>query len=671
MIILDFETRSHCDLLTAGTANYVAHPSTDIVCMAVYNTETGYKEGWCPAKGPISDQIRYMLESDYFIAAHSAEFDQGIYEYVGVNEYDFPEIPRERWYCTMAQCRVNALPASLDDAAMALGLKVRKDHRGKQLIKLLSIPQEDGTFNEDPVLHDEFRQYCMQDVLVTAEIVANCRLMTAQEHADWLKTCEINERGIKVDLELAHHALQYAAIEQGEIGIELARLTGGAVEKHTQNMRIKDWLKKQFGELHPIMKEMTVYKNNVPKLSLDKNIRRNILEKIENGEIGYMENLDAVYDVILCLDEGNMSSVSKFKRMLAMADPVDERVRGAFVFAGATQTLRYTSRGVQLHNMKRDCWSADEALDTLAMMRYGGPIHDADHSTMQALAKLMRPSIIPAEGNVLIVGDWEQIEARCLHWLSDTPQGDDKLDVFADPNIDIYQQVADDMKLDDRQTGKVAELSCGYQGGYRALQHMARNYGVNFTEAQADNIVQKWRGANWWIVEFWRELERAAMNAVNHPGVRYKAGAVEYVFNPSLMKGTLMCIMPGDHIIQYPAARISQVRTPWGEEKAAVTCLKAGYHPKADAKAWPRAALYGGLLCENICQAFAAAILRNGLRQCPDVVAHVHDEIIMEVAKKDADEAAGVLRSIMLDVPDWAEGLPLNAEPVIMERYGK
>ena len=671
MIILDFETRSHCDLPIAGTANYIAHPSTDIVCMAIYNTETGYKEIWYPAKGPISDQIRYGFEQDNFIAAHNAEFDQGIYEYVGVNEYDFPEIPRERWYCTMAQCRVNALPASLDDAAMALGLKTRKDFRGKALIKALSIPdKETGRFNEDPVLHAEFREYCMTDVLVTAEIVNNCRMMLQEEHEDWLKTCEINERGIKVDLELAHHALQYAAIEQGEIGKALQDETDGAVEKHTQNQRIKVWILKHLHELHPIVQDMTVYKNNVAKLSLDKNIRRTILTKIDSGAYG--DNVpDSIREVIILLDEGNMSSVGKFKRMLAIADKSDHRVRGAFAYAGASQTLRFASRGLQVHNMKRDCFSAADTEMCKEIMRGGNSMLFGGNTVMENLSKLMRPAIIPDHGNVLIVGDWSQIEAMCLHWLSDTPQGDDRLDVFADPDIDVYQQVADDMKLDDRQTGKVAELSCGYQGGYRALQHMARNYGVNFTEAQAQNVVDKWRSTNWHIVEFWRELERAAMNAVNHPGTVYKAGAVEYVFHPNLMKGTLMCIMPGDHIIQYPQARISQVRTPWGEEKAAVTCMKAGYHPKADAKQWPRAALYGGLLCENICQAFAAALLRNGVRQCPDVIAHVHDEIIMEVAKKDADEAAGVLRSIMLDVPDWAEGLPLKAEPIIMERYGK
>jgi DNA polymerase len=64
-------------------------------------------------------------------------------------------------------------------------------------------------------------------------------------------------------------------------------------------------------------------------------------------------------------------------------------------------------------------------------------------------------------------------------------------------------------------------------------------------------------------------------------------------------------------------------------------------------------------------------LLRNALRELPDVIGHVHDEIVMEVPADLADEAAGVLRSVMVDVPDWADGFPLDADPSIMFRYGK
>jgi len=667
MFVIDFETRSRCDLKTAGLHNYLADPATEIVCLAGYCTETEYKQIWWPATGPLPEKFRYHLENANFVAAHNAEFDQGIYEFIGVPDHGFPEITRERWYCTAAQCRVNALPASLDDAAMALKLKIRKDNRGKQLIRQLSIPNKDtGEFNDDPVLHQEFREYCMKDVEVTVQILKNSRLMTQNEHADWLKTCEINERGIRVDLELATLSLKYAEIEQGEIATELKRLTDSVVDRHTQTERIKKYLVGQLGELHPIIQEMTVYKAGVAKLSLDKNIRRNIRGKIADFTI---QVDDKFGDIVQLLDDGNASSVSKFKRMLAMADPEDHRVRGAFVFAGASQTLRYASRGVQVHNMKRDCWDASSTEALKRDMREGAEI-GTGKGVMQTLAKAMRPAIIPEDGKVFVVGDWSSIEARCLHWGTDTLQGDQKLMLFED-GVDVYQETADELNLADRQQGKVVELSAGYQGHANAFQAMARNYGVKVGHDEAGEIVNKWRKSNWWVVDFWHKLEQAAKSAIGHPNEYFSAGMVKYIFVPDMMNGTLLCVMPGNHVLHYPEARIQKVKTPWGGEQYSVTAIKAAFKPKADAKGWPRTSLYGGLFCENFCQGFSAAILRNALRGLSDVTMHVHDEIVLEVPEEIAEYMVGVLKLAMVKVPDWADGLPLNAEPVIMTRYGK
>jgi DNA polymerase len=136
------------------------------------------------------------------------------------------------------------------------------------------------------------------------------------------------------------------------------------------------------------------------------------------------------------------------------------------------------------------------------------------------------------------------------------------------------------------------------------------------------------------------------------------------------MDGTLLCELPGDNFIQYPQAKLEEVETPFGH-RMAITALKASFKPKADAKAWPRSSLYGGLLAENVTQAFAAALLRNAIRQLNNVVAHVHDEIVLEVPEILVDDAKLELTSIMEVSPPWAEGLPLKAEPKIMSRYGK
>jgi len=350
---------------------------------------------------------------------------------------------------------------------------------------------------------------------------------------------------------------------------------------------------------------------------------------------------------------------------------VDDRVRGAFLFAGAASTGRYTSRGLQLHNMRRDCWSADDAEHLALLMSEDAVLEVGGESVpvMDGLSKLLRPALIPEEGHLFVVGDWAAIEGRVLPWLSDSAGGDAVLEVFKSGE-DIYVKTADSMGIDSRQIGKVATLALGYQGGVGAFNSMARNYGVSLPEHEVKSIVEKWRHANAWAVQFWDALDRASKAAMSHPGVWQHAGMVEYVFLPDFIDGTLLCRMPGDHTIQYPQARIEEVQTPWGTANA-ITALKASFKPKADAKEWPRGSLYGGLLAENVTQSFAAMLLRNALRQVEDAVADVHDEIVLEVPYDEADSAAKRLQDIMETSPSWAEGLPLTAEPSIMRRYGK
>lgn len=665
MLIIDFETRSRCDLKTQGSYKYAEDLSTDILCMGAINGD-GKTWLWKPSDGNLPDDLIQEIEDAEFLGAHNTPFDRMIWECIGVSDYKFPLIKPEKWYCTSAQCRVNGLPAGLDDAAWALGLKQRKLSAGAHLIRKLSIPQKDGSFNNDPKLLQQMYDYCVQDCVVTKAVSDSIRPMTQAEHADDLLTFDINDKGVRIDKELANNAIKYASKEQAEIAEKLTKLTGGIVTKHTQAARIKTFIIEKLGESHEICQMMVVYKAGVKKFSLDKAIRSNVL----NFEI---ENLDYTTKLIKVLvklvEDGNKSSVAKFKRMIEMSGEGD-RVRGAFVFAGAASTLRYTSRGLQLHNMKRDCWKPDDVEILMSQMaREMDLVLDCKPvPVMDGLSKMLRPAVIPADGKVFVVGDWSAIEGRVLPWLSD--EAEDVLDIFRSGE-DIYMKTADGMGIKDRQIGKVATLALGFQGGVGAFQSMAKNYGLTISDAEAQNIVDSWRRANHWAVRFWAKLEKASKDAMSYPNKWFTAGKVEYIFLSELMGGTLLAKMQGEHLIQYPKARLETVQTPWGEDKLAITSLKASFKPKADDKEWARGVLYGGVLAENVTQAFAAALLRDTLKRCHSVVAHIHDEIVMEVDAVDSARYSSELQTIMECSPSWAQGLPLNAEPTIMTRYGK
>tara|TARA_R110000787_G_scaffold14333_2_gene44224 strand:+ start:6701 stop:8725 length:2025 start_codon:yes stop_codon:yes gene_type:complete len=669
MLIVDFETRSRVDLLTAGSYLYAQDGSTQVICCSFMFSDPEDEREWLiygNMPHELCSVVAEHVKNGGLVAAANAAFDQAIWEYVAVGDNDYPEVPEDQWYCILAQCRVNALPASLDKATRALNSDHRKDHKGSALIRQLCIPDKTGQFNRDPRLIEQMGDYCLDDTRAAKDVVNSCRLLSPSEHRDWLLNEQINRRGIRIDRPLAQAATQYATAETVEIGQELAVLTNYEITKHTQNLRIKKWVLARVSD--EVEALTVVYKEGVRKNSLAKDIRATILDMADAEEIKVP---DAVYNVIMALDEGNKSSVSKFKRMLERADPDTDRVQGAFVYAGAS-TLRYTSRGLQLHNFKRDCFNVDTTQNYRAMMLSGHKIKD---DVMGTLGKLLRPALIPAEGHTFVVGDWSSVENRGLPYLSDSDGGREKLARFVeqdnDPTApDMYTIAATDAGFDDRQIGKVIELSLGYLGANGAFVSMARNYGVYLPEYEVTRIVKTWRIQNAWAVDFGNELSRAAIAAVKHAGSAFRAGRVEYTFVPELMGGTLLCCICDEIWISYPQARVQTVETEYGHQQE-LTALKANWTPSPDDKEWPRFKLWRGLLSENVTQAFCAGLLRHSITKLEDIVLHCHDELALECKTPDAEQRAKELQHVMETPPPWAVGLPLKAEPKIMTRYGK
>ena len=331
-----------------------------------------------------------------------------------------------------------------------------------------------------------------------------------------------------------------------------------------------------------------------------------------------------------------------------------------------------SSYGAQVHNIPRK--AAKRPLDIRdAMMRREALVPTHGKRVTDVLKLMLRPTLVPADGHVFVVADWSAIEGRVNPWLADSPKGQDKLKQFAD-GLDAYivnasatfgrsyaAILADHEagKSDERQIGKVQELSCGFGGGVGAFASMARVYGVHLPEPTARRMVQAWRAANGWAPLFWSDLELAYISAMLHPGSEYTAGRVTYMFDGQ----HLWYILPSERVLCYPYAR--------RERDGSVTYAKASWKPSADAKEWPRGKLWPGLACENSCQSTAHDVLREALRVLDGVVLHVHDEIVLEVPEGEADAAAARLVEVMRTPPAWAGGLPLDCEVKIMGRYGK
>ena len=167
IVYCDFETKSACDLKSAGVYNYAQSLSTEVLCMA-YAYDDGEVQMW--TGGPLPDFTGHQIR------AHNAAFERLIFWYVLQQDY-----PLEQFYCTAAQTRANCAPGSLEDAGRFAGASMRKDHRGKQLIRQCCKPP----FSKDPVVLAELGEYAMQDIRAMRAISQSLRSLSTQELEDF------------------------------------------------------------------------------------------------------------------------------------------------------------------------------------------------------------------------------------------------------------------------------------------------------------------------------------------------------------------------------------------------------------------------------------------------------------------------------------------------------
>ena len=368
---------------------------------------------------------------------------------------------------------------------------------------------------------------------------------------------------------------------------------------------------------------------------------------------------------------GGSTTPAKFSRMLEMH--VDGLLHGQFVFNGASQTGRFSSRGIQLHNLMRD--ALDYEMDAIDALRAGCNIDTFekigdDTATSRKLSMLIRPTLIPEDINsVFVWGDWSQIEARTLPWLAGAQH---RLDIFrevdADPKKpDLYVRSAAGMSgisFEEvtgplRQRGKVAELACQFGGGKNALQRMAANYGKYLDDEQAQEITNEWRAANPWAVDYWADLRDAFLDAMNAPGTEHTAGLITYIFLKEYLGGTVLCRLPCGRMLTY--RKVKWERVDEIDDKGVI--LDSRWE-LTFARAFGRIKLWPGILAENVAQATAASVLRGALVRIvyspsmPTPRAHTHDEILLEVNIDRAEDMAVRLIDEMERDFEWSAGLP-------------
>ena len=642
----DIETFSDVDLIRCGVYKYADSPNFEMLLFA-YAVDDGDVHIIDIAGGEeLPEKIIQAIKSDTVVkTAYNAQFERVcLSRYLKLPDGEY--LNPQSWYCTAVQAAELALPLSLADVGSVLGLERQKMTEGKELIKYFCVPckptKSNGNRTRNRPCHDinkweTFKKYCMRDVDVERQIADKLKMypISDEEHRLYVLDQIINDRGVLVDSELAEQAVKLNSI-QTTVAVEQAYMITG-LENPNSVTQLKQWLKEKGVEIE----------------SLSKKSVKSLADETD-GDVSEMLKLRLLMA---------KTSVKKYEAVIRSVCS-DNRVHGMMRFCGANRTGRWSGNILQPQNLPQN------HLPDLTLAR--DIVKDGDFEMLDmmfgnvpnVLSELIRTVLIPKPNHRFIVADFSAIEARVLAWIAGEQW---RIDTFKNGG-DIYCASASKMfkvpvekhgvNGELRQKGKISELACGYGGSVGALKNMgAVEMGVQENELQG--LINDWRNANPHIVRFWYEVGNAAMKAIKEK-TTVPLGKLVFAYE----RGILFIRLPSGRRLSYIKPRIGTNR--FGGDSITYMGINS-------AKKWDRLETFGGKLTENIVQGTARDLLANALINAAnagyDTVFHVHDEIICEVPNGygSVDE----LCKLMCIKPEWADGLPLNADGFECEYYKK
>lgn len=648
LLWIDIETYSPVDLAKSGVYKYTEHPDWRILMCswALNDGEVQRAEGHEAILA-----IPGLFDKKVLKIAHNASFERinlSRLKNRGRRKNSF--LPPEQFFDTAALARAWGLPASLKDFALALGAE-EKDEAGTRLINLFSKPNRKGervTKEERPEDWAAFGAYCDQDVETMRDAAKrlDCGFPRMEDFVYEVDQ-RINDRGVRVDVELARAAERCFKDNRAEALKEIAKIAG--VDNGNSVAQLRAWLKSR----------------GVDTADLRKDTVKELLE----GEIP-----DDVRRVLTLRQECAVSAAAKFTAAIRATND-DGRLRGTMQYFGAS-TGRFAGRLIQFQNLARDGFKAEDGgYDTRAEEAAVGRLLEGGSVPSPELKKLIRPLLM----GPFVVCDYSSIEARVMAWLANERW---MIDAFRNDE-DIYVATAAKLggpeKGFDRQHGKVASLALQFKGGVGAMIAMGgrnilpKNTPEDILRNRLQEIVNIWRAQSPAVRRFWSQLER----------IINTGGAVDTGLVSIEVKGQDRYVwLPSKRPIVYRGLTrrwkqpLDVDGTPLGPARLVPHVLNTG----GDRARVPYKPLHGGIITENIVQAVARDILVNALRRLEEagwpVVTHIHDEVVCEIPqdKRTLDEDALVaeVSEIMCRPPYWADDdLVIKAAGYTCQRYHK
>lgn len=659
---IDLETFSSVNLKKAGAQAYICSPDFEILLFA-FSLDGSPVQVIDMAQGEEipADILAALTSPEYLKHAYNAAFEWGC-----LSRYMGQQLPPSQWRDTMLHGLYCGYTAGLEATGRALGIPEDKQklNTGKALIRYFCVPCKPTKANggrtrnyphHDPDKWRLFKEYNGQDVEAEMEIerFLSTFPVPAEVQKQWETDLIINARGVAVDMNFVHGALEMGDTVRTELTNEAVAISG--LYNPNSVRQLSQWLSDETGE----------------DVS---NLRKETVAQM----LGRDDNSEEVNRMLAIRQELGKTSTKKYD---AIQEAVceDGRVRGLLQFYGANRTGRWAGRLVQVQNLPRTYTEPLELARELVKGRKLDALRVIYGSPNDTLSQLIRTAFVAAPGNVLIDADFSAIEARVISWLA----GEEwRLEVFR-THGKIYEASASQMfgvplerikkgnpEYALRQRGKVAELALGYQGGVGAMRNMdVGGLLADLSDDEVQEIVNRWRSTNPKIRDLWYSFDNAAADVILKGGtsrVRNCVLAREY----DCIRGTtcMTITLPSGRKLYYIDPAVGENR--WGGSSLSYMGMDQ------TTKKWKRIETYGGKLVENCVQAIARDCLAQAIEHLEaaglPVVFHVHDEVVIDVAPfgTDAEMLDKVVHLMTTPIP-WALGLPLGADGWVGQFFKK
>ena len=636
VLSIDLETFSDIDLSSCGVYRYVEGDFHILLFAYAFDDEdVRVVDMACGEELP--QEVRDAIFDETVIkAAWNAQFERTC-----LSRYFGTQLSPDSWQCSMVWAASLSLPLKLKTAAEVLKTGEQKDDARERLIRYFSVPCKPNKSNggrtrnlpeHAPEDWERFKTYCMQDVRTERDIRHKLEAFPLQK-SEWNfyhMDQRINDRGVLIDKTLVEQAITCDMMLSEEMTAKAYELTG--LENPNSVSQLKGWLTERGIDVDSLgKKNVTALIKDLDKHSIDSEALEMMRLRLQMAKSSVKKYQAA--DRYICLDG---------------------RAHGLFQFSGANRTQRWAGRGIQLQNLPQNHISTLDEARELVKLGCFDMVESIYGNTPDILSQLIRTMLIPKEGCEFIVADFSAIEARVLAWLAGEQW---RMDAFKRGD-DIYCASASQMfgvpvvkhgiNGELRQKGKVAELACGYGGAAGALISMGA-LDMGLSEEELPGLIDDWRTANPHIVQFWWDVEKAAMDTVKDHRER-NVGRIGFQFYAN----TLWVVLPSGRKLAYIKPRLQPNR--FGRMAMTFESLNA-------ANKWSRGETYSGKLVENCTQSTARDLLAEAMWRMEqaglDIVGHVHDEVILEVPK--GTITVEDVCSIMNQNPVWANGLVLSS----------